>query len=58
MPVGRCVILAEFWCLFLCWPPAPVPEYHSSLKSESDRLWNFSELLSLQLMIATVTVEV
>ena len=34
-PLCICVIRQEFWCLFRCWPPAPVPLYHSILKSES-----------------------
>lgn len=51
-PVGIYVMRQEFWCLFLCWPPAPVPLYHSTLKSVS----LCSILRNSGSVIATVTV--
>jgi hypothetical protein len=56
-PEGTCISLQEFWCLFLCCPPAPEPENHSTLKSPSLRE-SHTVRLAWSEMTATVTVDV
>jgi len=55
-PVGRWNTLAEFWCLFLCCPPAPDPLYHSTRKSDGSRR-DASVERDVSPSTATVTVE-
>jgi hypothetical protein len=55
VPVRRWVIRADDCTLFRFWPPQPVPEYHSILKSRSFQVTAGASCGSIT---ATVTVEV